>query len=87
MLRIVIWVFVFNFVNPFVSHLLFARGEQAMSLRVGRGDRRSSRWPCPSLLIPRWGAIGAAYTAPREQRRGLLSLLRRGIQARSVAAC
>jgi O-antigen/teichoic acid export membrane protein len=60
-LRIVIWVFVFNFVNPFVSHILFARGEQAISLRVGAVTFLVSL--CLSLaLIPRWGAIGAAYT-------------------------
>src|SRR5439155_21436477 len=60
-LRIVIWVFVFNFVNPFVSHILFARGEQAISLRVGAVTCLVSLG-LSFALIPRWGAIGAAYT-------------------------
>jgi O-antigen/teichoic acid export membrane protein len=60
-LRIVIWVFVFNFVNPFVSHILFARGEQAVSLRVGVVTFLVSVGSSLAL-IPRWGAAGAAYT-------------------------
>lgn len=60
-LRIVIWVFVFNFLNPFVSHILFARGEQAISLRVGAVTCLVSL-ALSFALIPRWGAIGAAYT-------------------------
>lgn len=60
-LRIVIWAFVFNFVNPFVSHILFARGEQASSLRVGAVTSLVSL-ALSLALIPRWGAIGAAYT-------------------------
>jgi O-antigen/teichoic acid export membrane protein len=59
-LRVVIWVFVFNFVNPFVSHVLFARGEQATSLRIGAMTAVVSL-ALSFLLIPRWGATGAAY--------------------------
>jgi len=58
-LRIVIWVFVLNFINPFVSHLLFARGEQIRSLRVGAITAAVSL-VLSLVLIPRWGAIGAA---------------------------
>jgi O-antigen/teichoic acid export membrane protein len=61
-LRIVIWVFIFNFVNPFVSHFLFARGEQAISLRVGAVTCLVSL-SLSFALIPRWGAVGAASTA------------------------
>jgi O-antigen/teichoic acid export membrane protein len=60
-LRIAIWVFLFNFVNPFVSHILFARGEQAVSLRVGAVTSVVSL-ALSLVLIPRWGAIGAAST-------------------------
>jgi O-antigen/teichoic acid export membrane protein len=60
-LRIVIWVFLFNFVNPFVSHILFARGEQAVSLRVGAVTAAVSL-ALSLALIPRWSAIGAAST-------------------------
>jgi O-antigen/teichoic acid export membrane protein len=59
-LRIVIWVFVLNFVNPFVSHLLFARGEQATSLRVGVVTSLVALI-LSLALIPRWGPVGAAY--------------------------
>jgi len=60
-LRIVIWAFVFNFLNPFVSHILFARGEQTSSLRVGAVTSVVSLI-LSFVLIPRFGAIGAAYT-------------------------
>ncbi|HEY1303111.1 MAG TPA: flippase [Vicinamibacterales bacterium] len=58
-LRIVIWVFVLNFVNPFVSHLLFARGEQIRSLRVGAVTAVVATG-LSLALIPRLGAVGAA---------------------------
>jgi O-antigen/teichoic acid export membrane protein len=58
-LRVVIWVFIFNVLNPFVSHLLFARGEQATSLRVGAIGAVTSL-ALSIALIPTWGSIGAA---------------------------
>ena len=58
-LRIVIWVFVLNFINPFMSHVLFARGEQMTSLRVSAVTSVVSL-TLSLLLIPTWGAIGAA---------------------------
>jgi O-antigen/teichoic acid export membrane protein len=58
-LRLVIWVFVFNFLNPFVSHLLFARGAQVASLKVGAISAVVSLG-LSLFLIPMWGAIGAA---------------------------
>ena len=58
-LRIVIWVFVFNLLNPFVSHLLFARGEQTTSLKVGAISAVVSL-ALSLALIPTWGPIGAA---------------------------
>ena len=59
-LRIVIWVFVLNFVNPFLSHLLFARGEPAKSLWVALATFVVFL-ALSLLLIPRWGAVGAAW--------------------------
>jgi O-antigen/teichoic acid export membrane protein len=59
-LRVVIWVFIFNFLNPFVSHLLFARGEQATSLHVGAITTVASL-VLSFLLVPVWGALGAAW--------------------------
>jgi O-antigen/teichoic acid export membrane protein len=61
-LRVVIWVFVLNFVNMFLSHLLFARGEPTKSLRVAIVTFFSLLVLSLSL-IPRWGAIGAAWAA------------------------
>ena len=58
-LRVVIWVFIFNFLNPFVSHLLFARGEQATSLNVGAITAVASL-VLSFALVPRWGPLGAA---------------------------
>ena len=60
-LRVVIWVFLFNFVNPFVSHILFARGEQSSSLRVGAVTAVVSV-ALSLAVIPHWGALGAAAT-------------------------
>lgn len=58
-LRVVIWLFVLRFINPFVSFLLFARGEPAKSLRVAATTLVLSL--CLSLLLtPRWGAVGMA---------------------------
>ena len=59
-LRVVIWVFMFNFLNPFVSHLLFARGEQVTSLSVGAVSAVASL-VLSFVLIPMWGPLGAAW--------------------------
>lgn len=61
-LRIVIWIFVLHFVNGFLSHLLFARGEPAKSLRVALVTFFASL-ALSVALIPRWGAVGAAWAA------------------------
>ena len=58
-LRVVIWVFIFNLLNPFVSHLLFARGEQATSLTIGAITAVASLG-LSFALIPMWGPFGAA---------------------------
>jgi O-antigen/teichoic acid export membrane protein len=59
-LRVVIWVFMFNFLNPFVSHILFARGEQATSLKVGAITAVVSL-VLSLAFVPTWGPIGAAW--------------------------
>jgi O-antigen/teichoic acid export membrane protein len=59
-LRVVIWVFIFNLLNPFISHLLFARGEQATSLKVGAVSAVASL-VLSLALVPVWGPIGAAW--------------------------
>ena len=59
LLRVVIWVFMFNVLNPFVSHILFARGEQATSLTIGVITAVASLG-LSFALIPLWGPFGAA---------------------------
>jgi O-antigen/teichoic acid export membrane protein len=59
-LRIVVWVFVFSFANPFLSHLLFARGEPVKSLRVA-AVTFVVFLALSLLLTPGWGAVGAAW--------------------------
>lgn len=61
-LRVGIWVFVLHFANMFLSHLLFARGEPTKSLRVAVATF-FSLLVLAIALIPRWGAIGAAWAA------------------------
>ena len=59
-LRVLAWVLVPAFLNPFMSHVLFARGEQERSLQVAAISLvchlALSLW-----FVPRWGAIGAAW--------------------------
>jgi O-antigen/teichoic acid export membrane protein len=58
-LRIVAWIVVLTLLNPFLSHILFSRGEQHKSLHVA-----AVSLACLSatslLLIPRWGGTGTA---------------------------
>jgi O-antigen/teichoic acid export membrane protein len=61
-LRIGIWVFALHFVNHFMSHLLFARGEPTKSLRVAIVTFFALLLLSVGL-IPRWGAVGAAWAA------------------------
>ena len=100
-LRIVIWVFVLNFVNPFLSHLLFARGEPAKSLGVALATF-AVFLTLAFALIPRWGAVGAAWASlgsttvacglysaaafRAEPKRVLMTFGRTGIAAASLAA-
>jgi O-antigen/teichoic acid export membrane protein len=100
-LRIVIWVFVLHFVNAFLSHLLFARGEPAKSLRVAIVTF-FALLALSVALIPRWGAVGAAWAAlgstavasclyfafafRTEPKRVLITFGRTGVAAASLAA-
>jgi O-antigen/teichoic acid export membrane protein len=58
-LRILIWVGALNFVNPFLSHLLYARGEPLQSLRVA-AIVLVAYLPLALFLVPRGGPSGAA---------------------------
>ena len=58
-LRILAWTFLLGLVNPFLSHVLFARGDQKQSLQVAIiklvFSAAISFW-----LIPLWGEVGLA---------------------------
>ena len=59
-LRVLAWLLVLDFFNPFFSHILFARGEQCKSLYVA--VIKISCFSLVSLwLIPHWGGVGAAW--------------------------
>jgi O-antigen/teichoic acid export membrane protein len=59
-LRVLIWVLLFRFLNPFLSHILFAQGEQRKSLQVVAISLAFYVAIC-LWFIPRWEAIGAAW--------------------------
>ena len=61
-LRILVWVVAVKFINPFLSHTLFARHQQQKSLRVAI-IRLVAYSLLALLLIPSFGAVGAAWTS------------------------
>lgn len=54
------WVIILRFLNPFLSHVLFARGEQGKSLRVAVISL-IVYVPTSVLFIRQWGGVGAAW--------------------------
>jgi O-antigen/teichoic acid export membrane protein len=60
-LRVLIWVLVLRFTNPFLSFTLFASGRQTKSLTVAAITfgvyLAAALW-----MIPMWGAVGAAFS-------------------------
>lgn len=44
------------------------------SLQLHGGFRCTSRYPCPSILVPPSHSLDAFHTSPREQEQRLLSL-------------
>lgn len=59
-LRVSIWVLLLHFVNPFLSHILFARGEQHKSMVVA-AIRLLVHVPIAYLLIPTMAGVGEAW--------------------------
>lgn len=59
-LQVLVWVVLIRFLGPFLSHILFARGEQKKSLWVA-----AISLPIYVILAfsfaPRWGGVGAAW--------------------------
>lgn len=60
-LHVLIWVLVLRFLNPFLSHILFARGQQRKSLQVAA---TSLAFYAPICLwfTPWWGGVGTAWS-------------------------
>ncbi len=61
-LRVVIWAIVFESLNPFLSHTLFARDAQASSFRVAIISF-TTRLSLFLVLIPLFGMMGTAWAA------------------------
>ena len=58
-LRVLIWVLLLEFLNPFLSHVLFAQGKQQRSMAVA-AISLSVNSIATYLLVRQFGAIGAA---------------------------
>ena len=58
-LRVLIWVLLLEFLNPFLSHVLFAQGKQQRSMYVA-AISLSINSIATYLLVRQFGAIGAA---------------------------
>ncbi len=58
-LQVLIWVMLIDFLNPFLSHALFAQGRQDRSMRVA-GISLLVNVIATYLLVYRYGAVGAA---------------------------
>ncbi|MEM8732596.1 MAG: flippase, partial [Planctomycetota bacterium] len=58
-LQVLIWVLLIEFLNPFLSHLLFARGKQRNSMQVAFISLAINS-VATYLLVSQFGAVGAA---------------------------
>jgi O-antigen/teichoic acid export membrane protein len=61
-LRVLAWLLVPQFLNPFLSRVLYARGEQRRSLMVAAVGLASFTI-LAICLIPRWAALGTAWAS------------------------
>jgi O-antigen/teichoic acid export membrane protein len=61
-LQVLAWVLIPQFLNPFLSHVLFARGDQRQSLIVA-AVALAAFLTVAVLLIPTWGAVGTAWAS------------------------
>jgi O-antigen/teichoic acid export membrane protein len=61
-LQVLAWLMIPQFLNPFLSHILFARGRQRQSLIVA-AVALSTFVIAALWVIPQWGAVGTAYVA------------------------
>jgi O-antigen/teichoic acid export membrane protein len=87
-LQILAWLLIPQFLNPFLSHVLFARGEQGRSLVVAV-VALAAFLAAASLLIPGRGAVGAAWAsliAATTALGGYLAFVAAGKNGRTVLA-
>lgn len=60
-LRILAWLLIPQFLNPFLSRVLYARGQQRRSLAVA-AIGLTTFLSVAFFLIPKWGPVGTAWT-------------------------
>ncbi|MBX3439315.1 MAG: flippase, partial [Planctomycetaceae bacterium] len=58
-LRVLAWVMLLESLNPFLSHMLFAKGQQHYSMRVA-AISLAVNFTATIFLASRWGSVGAA---------------------------
>ena len=58
-LRVLVWALLVEFLNPFLSHALFAQGKQNKSMQVA-GISLAVNTVLTGLLVYRYGVVGAA---------------------------
>ncbi len=73
-LRVLVWLLVPQFLNPFLSRVLFARGEQRQSLKVA-AIGLTTFVILAVCLIPRWAAVGTAWASLGSALVALVSYL------------
>lgn len=61
-LRVLIWIVLIDFLNPFLSHVLFAQGRQHRSMQVAAISLFVNT-VCCFLLVKQFGALGAALSS------------------------
>jgi O-antigen/teichoic acid export membrane protein len=61
-LQVLAWILIPQFLNPFLSHVLFARGAEQRSLMVA-AIALCVFLVAALLLIPEWAALGAAFAS------------------------
>jgi O-antigen/teichoic acid export membrane protein len=87
-LRVLAWLLIPQFLNPFLSHVLFARGEQRRSLVVA-AIALAMFLASATVLIPRWGAVGTAWAsllAATTALCGYLAFVAAGTNGRAILA-
>lgn len=59
-LSVLVWLVILKFLNPFLSHVLFAKGEQRRSLQAA-AISLICYMPIGALFVRWWGGVGGAW--------------------------